>query len=633
MAAPVLAIANRAEIAIRIARTASRQGWIPVALLGQADWGGFAERQVGQVYRLRNGAELDIDAVVEAAIMAGATALHPGYGFLSERAGLSNRCAEARITFIGPSPETLRLAGDKIRTREVAVQCNIPVVPASTALAPDDPDKWRKAADLVGYPVIAKVAGAGGGRGLRVAREAEELETAIRSALNEAGGSGAGTDIFLEHYLEGARHVEVQVAGDGQRTIVLGDRDCSLQRRHQKVVEEAPAPGLPAGLRNQIHAAAVQLAEAIALLNLATIEFLVEGDDQYFFMEINPRLQVEHTVTEEVTGLDLVALQLDLAIGGELPVPVAPHGHAIQARLYAEDPFNQFLPHPGRIHQLVFPDEMRILPARLRIDAGYASGDAVPGNYDPMIAKIIVHGETRKSAVDALAGALETIEVSGIATNRPWLLAAIENGSAFHANQHDLTTAATIQIEERPPEVADLFPLPGLISGNAIERGIGAWSATGPFRIVEPAIFTFHGDEAGGWQRSTSAHELVDGGAGRSVTDLEDGWEVVAPRGRWIVQIGPKPSASGASAALDGHIRAPMPGKLLDVAVASGQSVDEGDVVAVMEAMKIEIRLAAPFAGVVSTVSANPGDLVGLRQAIVTIEQAPRGLNAESDQE
>ena len=620
MSAPILAIANRAEIAVRIAATAWELGWTPVALLGEPDWDGYAAREIGRLIRLEGGAELDPQAVVRAALDAGATALHPGYGFLSERPALSRACASAGITFVGPSPETLELAGDKVRTREIAERQGIPVVPASPKLDVDDRESWLRAAAEIGYPVMAKVAGAGGGRGLRVARDEGELTGAVQSALNEAGGSGAAEEIFLERYLEGARHVEVQVAGDGQAAMVLGDRDCSLQRRHQKVIEEAPAPGLDDDLREAIHAAAAKMAEGIGLLNLATIEFLLDRDGRFYFMEINPRLQVEHTVTEEVTGLDLVALQLFLALGSPLPEPVAARGHAIQARLYAEDPFQQFLPSPGRILALDFTGELDIAPARLRVDRGYEAGDTVPGAYDPLIAKIIVSERDRETAISGLVEALERARVAGVATNRPWLLAALAEGSDFRRNEHDLTTAGTIQLEARPPDDADLAPLAAhIVAERAAAQPGSAWSLAGPYRAVTPATLTFHGDEGSGWQRTIqfSGEARPDE---RTIVGVGAGWELVSARGRWLVKPGPAPSTSSGSATLDGQVRAPMPGKVLDIVVEPGQEVAADEVVAVLEAMKIEISLTAPFAGTVGAISADPGDLVGLRQVIVTIE-------------
>ena len=620
MSSPILAIANRAEIAVRIARTARVRGWKPVALLGEPDWEGYAAREIGDVVRLGAGGERDVDAVVSAARLAGASALHPGYGFLSERAGLSRACADARITFIGPRPETLELAGDKIASRQIAIQRGVPVVPGSEALDLKAPDLWAEIAEGIGYPVIAKVAGAGGGRGLRVARTPDELPGAIQSALNEAGGSGAALELFLEQYLEGARHVEVQVAGDGERAVVLGDRDCSLQRRHQKVVEEAPAPGMPDSLRRKIHEAARTMAEGISLLNLATVEFLLGSDERFYFMEINPRLQVEHTVTEEVTGLDLVALQIDLAQGGDLPEGVSSSGHAIQARLYAEDPFQQFLPSPGKISQLSFPLSTDQTETLLRVDAGYAAGDSVPGAYDPMVAKIIVHGPDRVRAIDGLVSALMKMDAAGIATNRTWLLAAIDEDSLFRSNEHDLTTAGEIVLAPAPPSDDNLQ---ALVAATKMREtpGATAWDLNGAFRLVSPATATFHGDEGEGWQKtvSLSLSHPDEGNNEPLIMDLESGWEMVTPEGRWIVQPGPKPSA-GQTAVGDGEIRAPMPGTVLQISAEPGQQVDEDEIVAVMEAMKIEISLAAPFAGRVVAVSAAPGELVGLRQVIVTIE-------------
>jgi acetyl/propionyl-CoA carboxylase alpha subunit len=451
------------------------------------------------------------------------------------------------------------------------------------------------------------------------------LTGAIRSALNEAGGSGAELSIYLERYLEGARHVEVQTVGDGERAIAIGDRDCSLQRRHQKVIEEAPAPGIDAGVRGRLWDAAARLATAVGLRSLATVEFLMDRGGDFYFMEINPRLQVEHTVTEEVTGLDLVAVQLDLAVGGALPEPVEPAGHAIQARLYAEDPFNQFLPDPGLITLLKFPVAGEADTVRLRIDQGYESGDRIPASFDSMIAKVIVHSADRAQAIEGLAVALRRTRLAGIHTNRPWLVDLLES-EAFRANRHDLTTAGDIVSQPRPPEPDEVQ----VAAGAAIDSqaGASAWETSGPFRMVSPARLVFHGDEAGGWQLAVEVASQPGGwGAddadcqspGIAAVEIDDGYEITSAAGRWLARVGPRAATASRSRQADGVIVAPMPGKLLSVEIAEGERVTEGQIVAVLEAMKIEISLSAPFDGHVAGVQAKAGDLVGTRQPLVTI--------------
>lgn len=609
---PVLAIANRAEIAVRIARTARRLGWQPVVLLGDPDLGSYAAREISLVEPLGPaGRELDVEQVVAAAQRAGATALHPGYGFLSERPELSRRCAEVGISFVGPSPETLEMAGDKLATRAAAVRAGAPILPASAALTIDDRHVWADAAAEIGYPVIAKVVNAGGGRGLRVVREPGELPRAINSALNEAGGSGSEARLYLERYVEGARHVEVQVVGDGVDAVALGDRDCSLQRRHQKVIEEAPAPGLSDAERAELWAHAVLLAREIGLRSLATVEFLHAADGAFYFLEINPRLQVEHTVTEQVTGLDLVAIQLTLITGGSLPEPVTSHGHAIQARLYAEDPFQNFLPSPGRFTTLHYPR----LP-ELRIDYGYETGDEFPSHYDPLIAKLISHGVDRTTAIADLHAGLSELAATGVATNRPWLLALIDD-PAFRENRHSLLTAEVVKVEPRPPSAAEVRAVVAQLERPS--AGGNAWDALGPFRIVQPATIALHGQEFGGWQLTVALDAAAEADPFTLAVPAQASWELVSPGGRWLVETGPLPQRDDAQRRLDGVLRAPMPGKVLSVNAQAGQLVAEGDVVAVLEAMKIEITLAAPFAGQVSEVHVAAGALVGSRQPVVTI--------------
>jgi acetyl/propionyl-CoA carboxylase alpha subunit len=628
---PVLAIANRGEIAIRIARTAEALGWQPVVLLGDPDLQSLAARTIGRVERIgAAGSELDPALVVAAAVRAGAVALHPGYGFLSERPDLAQACIDAGIAFVGPSPETLALCGDKIATRDAATRAGVPILTASAPLTLDDRDRWQQAGDAVGYPLIVKVAGGGGGRGLRVARSASHLSDAIESALREAGASAAGTRVYLERYLEGARHVEVQVAGNGEDAVALGDRDCSIQRRHQKVIEEAPAFGLSESLRESLHDYAVAITREVRLRGLGTIEFLLGRDGALAFMEINPRLQVEHTVTEEVTGLDLVEIQLDLIEEPTLPEPVEPHGHAMQARLYAEDPTAGFVPSPGEIRVLAWPH----LP-NLRVDAGYAAGDTVPSFYDPLVAKIITWGLDREAALDRLAQTIACTRLAGIATNRPWLGRMLENPE-FRTARHDLTIADTIRVDVQPPPDAELASIALTLLPPADAKS--AWESSGPFRIASNAVQPLHGQDAS-WQRriafcgdcdhwsvlieqpgeSQPTYEQAEPVPGIVTIATDEGWEISSAAGRWEVQLGPLRQQHESVEQADGILRAPMPGTVVAVNAQAGQPVAQGDVLAVMVAMKIELTLAAPFDGTVASVSCKPGDLVSTRQALVSV--------------
>jgi acetyl/propionyl-CoA carboxylase alpha subunit len=627
---PVLAIANRAEIAVRIARTASRLGWQPVALLGEPDLGSYAAREIGRVECVGPaGSELDVARVVAAARRAGAVALHPGYGFLSERPELSQACIDAGMTFVGPSPETLALCGDKIATREAAIRASVPVLPASEPLSLEDEARWQAAAGAVGYPLIAKVVAGGGGRGLRVARRAEEVAAAIRSALREAGASAAGTRLYLERYLEWARHVEVQVAGNGADAVAIGDRDCSIQRRHQKVIEEAPAFGLTPESRKALHGYTVRMATAVALRGVATVEFLLSREGELFFIEINPRLQVEHTVTEEVADIDLVEVQLDLTRSKALPEPLEPRGHAIQARLYAEDPFHAFAPDPGEIRFAGWPDG-----PGLRVDAGYATGDTVPSQYDALLAKLIAWGRDRSAALERLAQALGDLELGGIAINRPWLLRIVRN-TDFEAATHHLGTIDDISVDVAPPGHSVVAAIADVALGDG---GESAWASAGPFRLVSSATLALHAvdlpdwqtairyvRDGDGWRADLNSDDAPQEPHGMTVVVREDDWDVAAPTGRWFVKLGSRPRSRGAGAALDGALRAPMPGTIVAVNVAVGQRVAKGDVLAVMTAMKIEMNLAAPFDGVVASVGCRAGDLVGSKQVLVTVARGAEG--------
>ncbi|MCO5177859.1 MAG: ATP-grasp domain-containing protein [Thermomicrobiales bacterium] len=620
---PVLAIANRGEIAARIARTARALGWQPVALLGDPDLDSYAARAIGRVERVGPaGSELDPALVVAAAKRAGATALHPGYGFLSERADLSQACLDAEISFVGPSPETLAICGDKVATREAARRADVPVLAASEPLTLGERAAWHTAAEAIGFPLMAKVVSGGGGRGLRVIQHADEVESAIESALREAGASAAGTRVYLEQFVSGARHVEVQIAGNGQDAVALGDRDCSIQRRHQKAIEEAPAFGLAAAARAALHEYAARMGRAVGLRGVGTVEFLLGNDGSPVFIEVNPRLQVEHTVTEEVAGIDLVAAQLSLVTSDDLPEPVEPRGHAIQARLYAEDPTHSFAPSPGEITLLDWPS----LPG-LRIDAGYQTGDSVPSFYDSLVAKVIVHAPDRASAIDRMQEALARTRVAGIDTNRPWLRAVLSD-ERFRSMTHDVQTANDIAIHDEPPGAVELAAVGAFVQSD-----------TSPFRIVGDAIHVLHGNEADGWQRRIAYRRQAEDWqvlveqednfvdpddnvavrAGIAIVPTADAYDVSSVHGRWQVGSGPLIQRAESGAASDGVLRAPMPGTVVAVHATAGAVVKQGDALAVMVAMKIEIVLAAPFNGVIERVHCAVNDLVSSRQPLVTV--------------
>lgn len=646
----IVAIANRGEVAIRIAATCRLRGYQPVLLIAEPDAGGLAARRVGRVEMLGpSTSEMNPDLVVAAAKRAGATFLHPGYGFLSERPALSAACERAGIGFLGPTPDTLAICGDKIETRRIAGQVGVPVMPASPSLS-DDPAEWPELAETIGYPLLVKAAGGGGGASLRRADSPAQLVEAVESSRREAEAAGAGSTLYLERLLEHPRHIEVQVAGDGTRSIAIGDRDCSLQRRHQKVIEEAPAPNLPEATRRRLHNYAIAVAEAVKLRSLATVEFLYGSDDTIAFLEVNPRLQVEHPVTEATSGVDLVALQLDIAEGKGLaaaePMPV-PFGHAIECRLYAEDPTNHFLPNPGKIEVLALP----FLP-RLRVDPSYGAGDRIPASYDPLIAKLISWGEDRPTAIQLLEDGLAQTVVAGVATNRPWLLELLRLHE-FAAVHHHTGTTERAAIQAGAPDDVAL----GALVASALDRppSDDPWQALGPFRMSGAAEISFHGLQDDWEQVLTVApgasdgswdvrQAVEDGAIPRRLSWLKDGhgvWsirfgdepglaavlarpdgavEVTSPGGRWFAQSGRRPPEAARQAARsDGLIRAPLPGKILRVPVEAGQAIEANQPLVIMSAMKIEFVLRAMSSGVVRQVSCQPDQQVDAGDLLVEV--------------
>jgi acetyl-CoA carboxylase, biotin carboxylase subunit len=445
-------VANRGEIAVRVIRTCRRLGIETVLTVSDADMGSLPARLADKVIRIGSApaadSYLNVDAVVGAALAAGVDAVHPGYGFLSENARLARACVAAGIVFIGPAAETLEASGDKLAAREHALAAGLPVLPGGR-IGPRGNEAALGAADgtgvqtdagargdagaltdagahgdavglagRIGFPVLVQAAGGGGGRGLRVVREPGKLADAVSVASAEAGAAFGDARVYLERYVERGRHVEVQILGDGERVIHLGDRDCSVQRRYQKLIEEAPAPGLDAHLRDRLRAAAVALGAHLGYRGAGTVEFLVDADrGEFYFLEVNARIQVEHPVTEAITGLDIVAEQIAIAEGRPLRLrqeDVTLAGHAIECRINAEDPAHEFRPSPGTVSRAVFP----VGPGgRVRVDTHVQAGVAVPPYYDSLLAKVIAHGADRGEALGTLLDALERCVVEGVMTN------------------------------------------------------------------------------------------------------------------------------------------------------------------------------------------------------------------------
>ena len=536
--ARTLLVANRGEIAVRVFSTCRRLGIATVAVAGPGDAGALHTRVADTVVEVP--AYLDAQAIVAAARDSGAELVHPGYGFLAESADFAERVVGADLTWIGPPPDALRRGGDKLEAKRIAEAAGVPTLPTG------DPEK-------LGFPLLVKAVAGGGGRGMRIVERVEELADALAAASREAEAAFGDGAVYCERFLPSPRHVEVQLMADRHGTVLsLGERDCSVQRRHQKVVEESPPPGLSAALRERLSAHAVAFAGAIGYESAGTAEFLVDGGEA-FFLELNARIQVEHPVTEEVTGLDLVELQLRVADGEPLAGlrPVA-MGHSVEARLYAEDP-RTFLPQPGRIAVLRLPD-------RVRVDAGVEEGDEVGAQYDPLIAKLVAHGADREEALDILEAALDGTAVEGVTTNLPFLRWLVAH-PVFR-----LGDVSTDFLDRYPPlSAAPLLP------------PAGPW--------------------LGGWRLNLP----------------------VAPtRAPLQVESAARSGATGGSA--DGRVIAPMPGKVIDVRVADGDAVESHQPLVVLEAMKMEQVVTAPYDAGVRSVDVRVGDQVGSGTVLVTLE-------------
>ncbi len=441
-------VANRGEIACRILTTLRDMEVASVAVHSDVDaeaphvWMADEAVALGDTH-----AYLDIPKIVEAAQSSGATAIHPGYGFLSENAAFARACREAGIVFIGPSPEAMEALGDKRGARRIAEESGVAVIPGESAC--DSLDAARAAAARVGYPMLLKAAGGGGGKGMRLVSAESGLEESFHAARREAGSSFADDRLIIEKYIAPARHIEVQILGNGVDAVALGERECSLQRRYQKVIEEAPSSGISGKTRVALLEAAVKLARAARYAGAGTVEFLVDTAGEHYFLEVNTRLQVEHPVTELIVGLDLVRAQVEIAHGGKLPAPQPPRGHAIEARLNAEDPYNDFLPATGRILMLDWPGR-----PGLRIDSGLREGSEVTPFYDPLLAKLIAWGSSREEARRRLIEALRGMTLLGVTTNRPFLLQILERDFFVAGKTYTSTLEAERWDEPQPPEEA-----------------------------------------------------------------------------------------------------------------------------------------------------------------------------------
>jgi 3-methylcrotonyl-CoA carboxylase alpha subunit len=657
-------IANRGEIACRVIATARRLGIATVAVYSAADRGARHAAEADEAYPIGPppAAEsyLDSSAILAAARASGAEAVHPGYGFLSENAEFAEACAAAGLVFIGPPPAAIRLMGSKAAAKALMTRHDVPVVPGYHG-AEQDPQRLLAEARRIGFPVLIKASAGGGGRGMRIVAGAGEFAAALAAGRREAGTAFGDDRVLLEKYLSPSRHIEVQIFADRHgNAIQLGERDCSIQRRHQKVIEEAPAPGLDEARRRELGEWAVKAARAVGYESAGTVEFIA-AENGLYFIEMNTRLQVEHPVTEAVTGLDLVEWQLRVAAGEALPLrqkEIATSGHAIEARLYAEDPASGFLPQTGILHRLKFPS-----PALARVDTGVREGDAVTAYYDPLVAKIIVAGADRSAAVDALRRALAETATLGVKTNLGFLLriAAQADFAAGLVDTGFIERHAAALLAPRGPAPDPALAAAALLRLEARQRlaaklGRGSEDRHSPWALADgwsplgaiPQTLAFlDGAEerlvgaepaAGGWRLRLGDREVIaagarqaDGalaveldGAGRRLLVLEYGGEVLVRLDGedWrLVETDPLAAAESDDPAA-GRLTAPMPGRVIKVAVEPGGRVRRGEPLLILEAMKMEHTIAAPADGIVTAISCAEGDLVEEGAVLVALSPA-----------
>ncbi len=609
-------IANRGEIALRIMRTCQRLGIRSIAVFTDAD---VAAPHVGQAdVAVHIDSYLDVEEIIRAAQSAGAEAIHPGYGFLSERSALARAVESAGLVLIGPSADVMDLMGRKDAAREVAEQAGVPVVPRG---------------DDAGFPVLVKAAAGGGGKGMRVVRAEAELDDAVAAAKREAAAAFGDDTILVEKLVEHGRHIEVQVFGDHHGNVIhLFERDCSAQRRHQKVIEEAPAPGIDAEVRHKITTAAVDLARAVNYTNAGTVEFLLDVETgEFYFLEMNTRLQVEHPVTEAICGnIDLVEQQLRVAAG--LPLDVVQddlwiHGHAMEARVYAEDAFNGFLPQAGTATFVSWP-------AAARVDHALESGQTVSTAYDPMLGKIIVHGHDREDARAKLIAALDDTSIFGLTTNVGFLRALAATDTFGDAT---VETAWLDTADIQPPSIDQARAIAAWAEVRSeVEHYQGPWRADSwrlsgppaPARVMLDQIVPVdrHRGTADGFAIRELAVEgdrlvlSVDGERVLAVAQVAPySVEVVVHGQRFVFR---RPDGAQHEVEASGSIVAPMPGSVVDVRVASGDVVEAGQVLGTVEAMKMEHALTAPFDGIVTQVGAVAGAQVALGDLLFTVEEA-----------
>ncbi|HUQ61355.1 acetyl/propionyl/methylcrotonyl-CoA carboxylase subunit alpha [Lentzea sp.] len=626
-------VANRGEIAVRVIRALRSLGIRSVAVYSDADAEALHVRLADEAVRIGPAAAresyLSIEKIVAAAVSTGAQAIHPGYGFLAENTAFAAACAEAGIVFVGPPASAIDAMGDKIRAKLTVSAAGVPVVPGRTRENMSD-DEIVEAAGEIGFPVLLKPSAGGGGKGMRLVHEESALREAIESARREARGSFGDDTLLIERFVTNPRHIEIQVLGDSHGNVIhLGERECSLQRRHQKIIEEAPSPFLTPEVREAMGSAAVDAAKAVGYVGAGTVEFIVDGSSgDYFFMEMNTRLQVEHPVTEMVTGVDLVEWQLRVASGEELDLTVGLNGHSVEARVYAEDPARGFLPTGGRVLKLSEPTSVRV-------DSGLYEGLVVGSDYDPMLAKVIAHGRTREEALRRLDHALGQMVLLGVTTNIPFLRALLRDedvrAGALDTGlvERKLDALTTAEIPD------DVYVAAGL-ERSLEPRGDDPWDQLGGWRVGEHAWTTWRindvdvrvrGDEVvvGGGEpvRARARREGSDLLVGsRRYATARDGdvlWLGHDGASWALVEAEFLVGAAGGAAAQGGPVKSPMPGTVLVVRAQQGEEVTAGQALFVVEAMKMEHTVTAPVDGVLAEVNVQAGQQVALDQVLALV--------------
>jgi len=634
-------IANRGEIALRVMRSAQRMGVRCIAVYSDADQN--AQHVLQADHAVHIGGALPAqsylcgDKIIAAALSSGAQAIHPGYGFLSENPEFVEAVEAAGLVFIGPSASAIRAMGLKDSAKALMAKAGVPVVPGFSGH--QDPARLLKEAENIGFPVLIKAVAGGGGKGMRLVDTADAFAAALSEARSEAVNAFGNGDVLLEKFISQPRHIEVQVFGDGTDVLHLFERDCSLQRRHQKVVEEAPAPGMTKQMRAVMGKAAVAAAKAIEYRGAGTVEFIVDGsdglrEDRFWFMEMNTRLQVEHPVTEAITGVDLVEWQLNVAAGGKLPMQqkdLKITGHAIEARLYAEDPQQDFLPMAGQLTHLAFP-------SACRIDSGVIANDMISAFYDPMLAKVIVFGQNRRAAIDKMGQSLAAIEIAGIKTNLGFL-AALTQISDFTSCRLDTgLISRNSSVLTAPVKLTARALLAGVVCavGNQATKsrlsGFCLWKGASqrvqvifegqqivlPVQLIEnqiilkwqgadyPAVYS-----DAGWQFEGEALPAAHR-AGRDITVFDQG-------GIALKLIDPLSRAEVAAVGTT-QIEAPMPGLVIAVSVSAGQEVEEGQPLITLEAMKMQQVLSAPFSARVDEIAVQEGAYVEAQALLIQLK-------------